>query len=79
MLAVNPLTVHDHVEDAFFPDDCFHLHVTLAELRLQFGRQTGGLRCIVSLAAVGNLNFHFCVPPLVNKINSCGHYSFAQV
>ena len=55
MLAVDQLAIGDDIEDASSAGDERRLD---AESLLDRGRQTGGLRFVVSLHAVGDADFH---------------------
>ncbi len=55
MLGVDEFSIGHNVEDAAAPLDQLHLGV---ERLLDGGRQTGGVRSIVSFNAVGNRDLH---------------------
>lgn len=58
LLAEHPLAIDNNVENAPASGDQFNFNIVLAVLLDQFGHQTGGLRLVVSLAAIGDLNVH---------------------
>jgi len=55
VLGVDEFSIGNHIEDATAPLDQLHLGV---ERLLDGGRQTGGVRAIVSFNAVGNRDLH---------------------
>lgn len=58
-LAVDVLAVEIDFKDAGFADDEFGFDV-VAVAGVEFGNQTGRLRLVVSLPAVGDSYFHVC-------------------
>ena len=70
MLGVNQVSIHDDVEDSASAFDQFCLD---SRRFLNGIRQTGGLRGVVSLYAVGDADFHFeflCWSDVVNSERS---------
>lgn len=58
VLAIDLLAIEHDVKDSAAALDEFAMHLIFAETVLQFGHQTGGLRQVVSLIAVRDLNLH---------------------
>ena len=58
LLAIDLLTFDDDFKRAALTDGQFRVDVFRAVSIDEFGHQTGGLRSIVSLPAVGDLHFH---------------------
>ncbi len=58
LLGKNRRSIHGNLVDSPRAGDQLHLVEFMAELLFQFPLQTGGLRFIVSLAAIGDGNLH---------------------
>ena len=62
------LVIDDNIKDSVVSRDQLRLHT---EGLVQFIRHTGGIRFIVSISAIKNLDFHGMPPADLSYINKC--------
>lgn len=71
LLGVDQLTVQHDIEDAVVTLNQLRLYL-VAEGLLQLGRQTGGLRKVVSPSAVCDLDVHALLVIIFSQCRACG-------
>jgi hypothetical protein len=75
VLGKHELAIYDNIKDAAMPSDQLSLDT---EGVTQFIRQTGGIRLIVSLSAIMNIDFH-ATPPACTVHSQCGEFNLVLI